>query len=60
MWNRGQIVYIGDFVNGQKTGKGKFEFDGSSYEGDFVEGKFHGKGKYYFADSGKTYEGDFH
>lgn len=59
MWNRGQIVYRGDFVEGKKTGKGRFEFDGSHYEGDFVDGKFHGKGKYYFADSGKIYEGDF-
>ena len=59
MWNKGQIVYTGDFVDGKKTGKGRFEFDGSHYEGDFVDGKFHGKGKYYFADSGKIYEGDF-
>jgi hypothetical protein len=52
-------VYSGDFVDGQKTGKGKFEFDGNMYQGDFVDGKFHGKGKYYFAESGKIYEGDF-
>jgi hypothetical protein len=59
-WNYNQIIYTGDFVDGQKTGKGKFEFDGNMYTGDFVDGKFHGKGKYYFAESGKIYEGDFH
>lgn len=58
-WNYNQIVYTGDFVDGQKTGKGKFEFDGNVYEGDFVDGKFHGKGKYYFSESGKIYEGKF-
>jgi hypothetical protein len=58
-WNYNQIVYTGDFVDGQKTGKGKFEFDGNVYQGDFVDGKFHGKGKYYFAESGKIYEGNF-
>ena len=59
-WNHNTIVYTGDFVDGQKTGKGKFEFDGNMYQGDFVDGKFHGRGKYYFAESGKIYEGDFH
>ena len=37
-WNKNTIVYTGAFVNGLKTGKGKFEFNGNSYEGDFVEG----------------------
>lgn len=58
-WKYNQIKYTGDFVNSQKTGKGKFEFDGNVYEGDFVDGQFHGQGKYYFAESGKKYEGEF-
>uniref|UniRef100_A0A7S3FUJ5 Uncharacterized protein n=1 Tax=Strombidium rassoulzadegani TaxID=1082188 RepID=A0A7S3FUJ5_9SPIT len=58
-WNYNKIVYTGDFVEGQKTGKGKFEFDGNVYEGDFVEGKFSGKGKYIFAKTGQVYVGDF-
>ena len=58
--NKNKIVYKGDFINGLKTGSGKFEFDGNLYEGDFVDGQFHGKGKYYFNETGKIYEGDFH
>ena len=37
-WNYNQIVYTGDFVDGQKTGKGRFSFDGNMYQGDFVDG----------------------
>ena len=37
-WNNGKMKYSGDFVEGKKTGKGKFEFEGSTYEGDFVDG----------------------
>lgn len=37
-WRYNKIVYTGDFVKGQKTGKGKFEFDGNLYEGEFLEG----------------------
>lgn len=52
-------VYEGDFVNGQRTGKGKFTWNnGDVYEGDFVDGKRHGKGKYTWA-RGTVYEGDF-
>ena len=60
MWNFGDIKYQGDFVHAQKTGKGKFEFEGNYYEGEFRNGLFEGLGKYYFAESGKTYEGEFH
>jgi len=42
-WNdNGTMKYEGDFVEGAKTGVGKFEYQGSVYEGDFVDGKFHG------------------
>lgn len=57
--DNGTMRYEGDFLTGKKTGKGKFEFEGSFYEGDFVDGQFHGQGKYYFADSGKIYKGEF-
>jgi len=59
-WNYNKIIYTGQFIEGRKTGKGKFEFDGNVYEGDFVDGQFHGKGQYKFADSGKVYKGDFY
>lgn len=49
-WNYNKVKYTGDFLNGKKTGKGKFEFEGNVYEGDFLDGMFHGNGKYKFAD----------
>jgi hypothetical protein len=50
-WNYNTIQYEGDFVNGKKTGNGKFEFSGNVYEGDFQDGQFHGNGKYFFAET---------
>tara|TARA_B110000285_G_C14919470_1_gene511888 strand:- start:135 stop:392 length:258 start_codon:yes stop_codon:yes gene_type:complete len=38
VWNQGQIVYTGDFLEGKKTGKGMFEFDENRYIGDFYDG----------------------
>ena len=58
-WNYNTIKYEGDFEEGQKTGKGKFEFNKNYYEGDFVDGQFHGIGEYYFNDDGRIYEGEF-
>ena len=52
-------VYEGNFVNGNRTGKGKYTWsDGDVYEGDFVEDERTGKGKLTLAD-GDVYEGDF-
>lgn len=34
-WDYNAIKYTGDFKDGMKTGRGKFEFEGSSYIGDF-------------------------
>ena len=39
-WEFGKISYVGDFKDGQNTGKGVLSFNGSKYEGDFVNGKF--------------------
>jgi len=58
-WNYNTIQYEGDFVNGKKTGKGKFEFSGNFYEGDFQDGQFHGNGKYFFVETQSLYEGNF-
>jgi hypothetical protein len=47
-------------VQGKKCGRGRYEWsDGSFYEGDFQDSMFHGFGVYYFAESEKTYEGQF-
>ena len=51
--------YEGDWVDGERTGKGIFFWgDGSIYEGDFVEGVRTGKGKITWV-GGNTYEGDW-
>ena len=51
--------YEGDFINGERTGRGTFYWnDGSRYEGDFLKGKRHGYGNYYW-NNGNRYEGDF-
>ncbi len=54
-------TYIGAYVNGQRTGKGKLTgLDGDVYEGDFVNGKYHGKGKLTWQSAGGGYyEGEF-
>jgi hypothetical protein len=57
--DNGTMKYDGQYQQGSKTGKGKFEYEGSVYDGDFIDGKFHGQGKYFFADSGKIYRGKF-
>ena len=51
-------IYRGDFLNGQRHGKGKDYRNNSKYEGDFLKDKKCGKGKIVF-DSGDTYEGEF-
>jgi hypothetical protein len=58
-WNRGTHVYNGDFEDGARSGKGKYQHDGNVYEGDFERGVYHGHGKYYYADTGRVYEGQF-
>ena len=38
-------IYIGEFVNDVKNGKGIFKWqDGTQYEGEFLNGKQHGNG----------------
>ena len=37
-WNFSKIRFIGTFMFGKKTGKGRFEFEGGFYEGDFLDG----------------------
>lgn len=56
----GKVRYEGDYVNGAKTGYGRFTtYNGHRYEGQFVDGKFHGQGTYYSADRKRTYTGIF-
>ena len=51
--------YEGDFINGERTGKGTYYFNnGDRYEGDFINGEKIGIGTYYFND-GDLYKGDW-
>ncbi|KAL7979222.1 hypothetical protein Chor_015246 [Crotalus horridus] len=51
--------YVGDFVNGDRHGHGKFFFaSGAMYDGEWVLNKKHGKGKLVFKN-GRVYEGEF-
>ena len=49
--------YVGDIINGKRTGKGTQTFaNGDKYVGDFVDGEFHGKGTV-FLKNGKKIKG---
>jgi hypothetical protein len=58
-WN--DRTYVGAYVNGKRTGKGKLTtLNGEVYEGDFVDGQRHGKGKLTWeSGGGGYYEGEF-
>ena len=54
-----ESVYEGEFVNGEKEGKGVLKFkDGSYYSGNFKNSKFDGEGQFNWPD-GKKYVGEF-
>ena len=60
MFKFGKVRYEGDYLNGSKTGWGRFTtYNGHHYEGMFLDGKFHGQGTYYSADRKRTYIGMF-
>ena len=49
--------YVGDIINGKRTGKGTLTYiNGDKYVGDFVDGEFHGKGTV-FLKNGKKIKG---
>jgi len=51
--------YVGDTVDGQIHGEGRFDWaDGSSYEGDFKNGEIQGEGTMQYID-GSKYSGTF-
>ena len=56
---KNEILYEGDFVNGEKNGNGKIIFeDGTIYEGNIEKGKFKGNGKMIWKN-GYEYIGEF-
>ncbi|XP_020820963.2 radial spoke head 10 homolog B [Phascolarctos cinereus] len=51
--------YVGDFVNGDRHGRGKFFYaSGAMYDGEWVSNKKHGFGRLTFKN-GRIYEGQF-
>ena len=57
-WDNGD-TYTGNYVNGQRTGKGIYKWNtGASYEGDFVNAELDGKGTYIWKN-GDRYSGDW-
>ena len=51
--------YVGDIINGKRTGKGTLYFsDGGTYEGDFLNDFANGKGTLTYIN-GDKYVGDF-
>ncbi|XP_077614705.1 radial spoke head 10 homolog B-like [Crocuta crocuta] len=51
--------YIGEFVNGERHGHGKFYYaSGAMYEGEWVSNKKHGMGRLTFKN-GRVYDGAF-
>lgn len=49
--------YVGDYVKGERHGKGELMEDGDRYEGDFANGHPHGRGTYVY-HTGARYEGE--
>ncbi|KAM9094021.1 radial spoke head 10 homolog B isoform X2 [Sarcophilus harrisii] len=51
--------YVGDFVNGDRHGHGKFFYaSGAMYDGEWISNKKHGFGRLTFKN-GRAYEGQF-
>ncbi|CAK6978754.1 radial spoke head 10 homolog B [Scomber scombrus] len=51
--------YTGDFVRGQRHGRGSFSYAGGAiYEGEWKNDKKHGQGKFTFKD-GRVFDGEF-
>ena len=55
------LVYEGEYLNGQRHGKGK-EYDDAEnliFEGEYLRGKRHGKGKQYDDEGKLRFEGEY-
>jgi len=53
-------VYIGDYKNDKRNGKGVSRFNnGSFYKGDYTDDNMHGYGMYHFTYTGDVYTGEF-
>ena len=56
---RKKVLYRGEFLDGEKSGKGEEESSEGKFVGNFYHDKKNGKGKMIFKNSGDVYEGDY-
>ena len=57
----GDIIFEGEYLNGQRNGKGK-EYNSNGiliFEGEYLNGKRNGKGKEYYDNGDLKYEGEY-
>ena len=59
--NEDTLYYEGEYLNGERNGKGKEYFNKSNlvYEGEFSKGKRNGKGKEYDKEGNLVFEGEY-
>ena len=58
-WND-EIKFEGEYLNGQRNGKGKEYFEGKLFfEGEYVNGLRNGKGKEYYENGKLAFEGEY-
>ena len=57
----GNLIFEGEYLNGQKSGKGKEYYDDGKLKfiGEYLEGKRNGKGKEYNKYGQLKYEGEY-
>ena len=55
------LIFDGEYLNGQRNGKGKEFFDNDyiSYEGEYFKGKRNGKGKEYNYKGNLIFDGEY-
>ena len=56
---RKRAVYIGEFLDGEKSGKGEENSNEGNFVGNFYHDKKNGKGKMIYKLTGDMYEGDY-
>ena len=54
-----RAVYIGEFLDGEKSGKGEENSNEGNFVGNFYHDKKNGKGKMIYKLTGDIYEGDY-
>ena len=60
-YSNGNIKYDGEFINGNREGKGKYIFEnGEYYIGELKNNLKHGKGIMYYSNGNIKYDGEFY